>query len=369
MPARISQEEWDALAASMGLEWLEPVKTSKTPTLVKCLKCGYGTEGEYRKTPDTARQGRGCLNCSGKRKRTQAEWDADAAKLNLKWRDKVKNKGNRTACECLICGYGSEGEWITTPNSVRRGHGCPECGGTRKITQAEWDAHAEALDLRWREEVKSAMTPTACECLVCGYGSEGEWKPWPLHVRRGHGCRPCSELLPLKSQEERDEEARAVGVKWLETIKNSYTPTRAECLECGHRWLLRPNHAQSGKSCPACSDHGFDPLAPTTVYLIGKEDGTIKIGVAAVGEATKRRLRIHRRNGYTKVWRTWEMATGVGARAVEQETIRVWREEDDLLPAAPQGEDGWIETVHAESLPVRTIVSRVEKLIGLGGAS
>jgi len=360
---KITQSEWDLKAKKLHLRWLEPVKNSKVPTLVECLRCGWGSDRSYRKAPGMISSGKGCINCSGRRKRTQSEWDDDAANLNLRWRVSVRNKETKTACECLACGYGSGGEWETTPNSVRRGHGCPDCGGTRKITQAEWDVYASDLHLRWREKVKSAMTPTKCECLECGHGSNTEWKPWPQHVRRGHGCRPCSERAQLKPQKERDEEARAVGIQWLEPIKNSYTPTLAVCLECGHKWKVRPNHAHAGKSCPLCSDSGFKPLAPTTIYLIGKEDGVLKVGVTAVGSATHRRLGVHRRNGYSRVWRTWELATGVQALEVEQEIVRQWREEDDLLPAAPEGEDGWIETVHSDSLPIHVIIERIEHAV------
>lgn len=96
------------------------------------------------------------------------------------------------------------------------------------------------------------------------------------------------------------------------------------------------------------------------MYLVLKSDGTAKVGISGQHRLTER-LRIHGSSGYRQI-AVWEFGLGRDARAVEKEMVRRWREEDDLLPAAPEGEEGWTETVHTDSLPLEEIIKRINKL-------
>ncbi len=77
------------------------------------------------------------------------------------------------------------------------------------------------------------------------------WSPWPTGVTSGHGCPRCAGSAPL-SQNVWDRRAAAVGIEWLEPVKASHTPTSARCLTCGHECLPRPANVQQGHGCPRC---------------------------------------------------------------------------------------------------------------------
>ena len=70
----------------------------------------------------------------------------------------------------------------------------------------------------------------------------------------------------------------------------------------------------------------------------------------------------HKRNGY-RLAQTWSFEVGQEAKDIEQEVIRRWREDDELLPAAPEREHGRTETVHTDGLPLEEIIKRISKLV------
>ena len=56
------------------------------------------------------------------------------------------------------------------------------------------------------------------------------------------------------TQEQRDEEARTVGLRWVEPCRTASEKVGVECLTCGHRWQTNPNNVQQGCGCPACKN-------------------------------------------------------------------------------------------------------------------
>lgn len=56
---KVSAQEWDARALAGGIRWLAPVMSSSTPTLAKCLTCGF----ECLRDPSLVARGFGCREC------------------------------------------------------------------------------------------------------------------------------------------------------------------------------------------------------------------------------------------------------------------------------------------------------------------
>ena len=94
--------------------------------------------------------------------------------------------------------------------------------------------------------------------------------------------------------------------------------------------------------------------------MVAKDDGTTKIGITGA-KAREKRVSRHRRNGYEMV-STWNVAVGSDARAIEKAVVFGWREAG-FRPAAPEGEDGWTESVHTSQVSIPEIRAQVNELV------
>jgi len=353
----VSQADRDAQAKKVGVRWLEPVKNAHTKTQAECMNCSHN----WAVSATSVASGSGCPACWNKRRgldklKSQQAHDQAAAAVGIQWLEPVKRNTAKTGARCLNCHL----EWQALPSRVQQGGGCPKCGieknaERQRLSQAERDNQAKAVGVEWLEPVKRSSHKALARCLTCGH----QWKVLGGQVTAGHGCPKCWAAARRVPQAERDRQAKKMGLRWLEPVTNASHPTLARCNKCDHEWRTYPDTVSRGSGCPACAERGFNPEKPAYVYLLIREDGVAQVGITGGGETAEKRLRRHRANGYRLV-RLWSFPVGSNAREVEQQTIRQWREQDDLLPAAAPGEDGWTETVHIESLPLREIAARID---------
>lgn len=356
----LTQDDRDRQAAAVGVRWVEPVKNAHSKTLAECLKCGH----QWKVSATSIASGSGCPECWDRRRhlaklKSQDVHDQAATAVGLKWLEPVPGNNIKTRAACLQCGH----EWKASPARVQQGGGCPKCGieksaEARRTPQEERDRQAEAAGLKWLEPVQGNAHKALAQCLTCGH----EWRVTGSQVYAGHGCPACQAAANRVPQEERDRQAEAVGLKWLEPVTNASKPTLARCLTCELEWQTYPDSVLRGHGCPACAERGFNPEKPAYVYLLVRDtDGVAQIGITGRGKPAEKRLRSHRLNGYRLV-SMWSFPVGADARDVEQAAIRQWRQEDDLQPAAAAGEDGWTETVHTGSIALQELVARIDGL-------
>jgi hypothetical protein len=106
-------------------------------------------------------------------------------------------------------------------------------------------------------------------------------------------------------------------------------------------------------------DYGFDPSAPSIVYLLVDRRQVVKVGITNSQASDSRgRVARHKRNGWTEV-AVWALPSGSAAREVERAILCWWR--DDLgLPPAYHGRDGDTETVDARKAGLGAIRDRIE---------
>lgn len=359
---RIKQEVWDERAAAVGAEWLEPVLRGSTKHRARCLKCAH----EWDVTPEAVAAGGGCPPCgirsaADTKRKSQQEWNRRAKAAGYTWLEPVAGGHEKTLAKCLECGH----EWRATPTRWHK-RGCPACGkwkaaAQRAHTADEWDRRAAVANIEWLEPVKGAHTPSPARCLKCGQKS--------MLIPTRPRCARCgverSANAKRLSQSEWDRRAREIDIEFLEPLDGATRrerPQRAvRCLRCGHEWEAYLQNLSRGVACPVCAESGFQYEKPAFVYLLVKPEGVAQIGITGEGRAQAARMARHRRNHYSPA-AEWHFAVGHDARNVEKETIRRWREEDDLLPAAPEGEEGWTETVHTDSLPLEEVIRRINKL-------
>jgi len=96
----VTQDDWDRRGAVVGLEWLAPVAGSAVKTPARCLTCGH----EWSPVPSQAQQGAGCPRCAGQIV-THEEWDLRAASVGIEWLDPVVNILTTSRARCRTCGH------------------------------------------------------------------------------------------------------------------------------------------------------------------------------------------------------------------------------------------------------------------------
>ncbi len=150
-------------------------------TRVSCSACGY----EWQIRAESLKTSKGCLKCQGMAPITTGEWDTKASQVGVEWLETVRGREAKSLARCRTCGY----EWMATPVSVKRGHGCPNCAGVALVSAADWNARAASVGIEWLEPVSGSNRRTLARCLACGY----EWKPRSDLALQGKGCPVCAQ--------------------------------------------------------------------------------------------------------------------------------------------------------------------------------
>lgn len=110
-------------------------------------------------------------------------------------------------CECKVCGYGKNGEWLTTGQSLLQGHGCPCCAG-QVVVPGKNDLNTKnpTLSKEWDYEKNTGLTPAD---VMPGSHKKVWWKcsnghEWEAQIRarvRGNGCPECAKEKRKKTQQ------------------------------------------------------------------------------------------------------------------------------------------------------------------------
>ena len=349
----VTQETWNERAAAVDIEWLGPIDTAFTKVPARCLTCGH----HWDAMPNKVEGGRGCPVCGREkgalaRRVPQEEWDRRPDLKNIVWETPVVTKETNTPARCLVCDY----RWNANPGHITGGRGCPRCAGKAPVSQEEWQRRAVLRRLVWEAPVVNNSTPTPARCLKCGW----QWDAYPGTVQQGSGCPRCAGNLPLP-QEEWDRRAARLNIVWTGKVISGGTKTPARCLTCEYEWEVLPDNVRKGQGCPRCAPSGFDPDAPSLLYLLLLPDPPLlKVGVAGV-ETT--RLETHRRRGWDLV-DSWPTPDGHTALDLENAVIEWWR----LCGAVacqrhevPAG-DGFTECVYVGRVDVAGTHAYIESL-------
>ncbi|MFZ9739951.1 MAG: hypothetical protein ACO3EZ_18345 [Prochlorotrichaceae cyanobacterium] len=298
------------------------------------------------------------------RKKTQEEWDQAGRKAKLIWLESISSSKVPHKAQCLLCGH----EWTPYPVNVSsKGTGCPKCGKKRgskkqRIDPKESQRRAAENNVQWLELPENNHIKKTARCLTCLH----EWKIQPRNLYSGYGCPKCGDRSMASkqraSQEQRDREAASVGIRWLEPVSSWNTPTKAECLGCGHTWKTRANDVQGGRSCPNCAISGYKKDDPGLLYLLKHKHGYLKIGITNF-DTRQRDDRIRRlsRHGY-QVERAWEFDHGEDALFVEQRVLLWIRNDLGIPPAIAEG-DGYTETIPLSEISMSELEDLIELTI------
>jgi len=199
---------------------------------------------EWKATPDSIKRGTGCPECAGRLPLTIE----DMQKLAKERRGKCLSRvyiNNRTKLRWQ-CSKGHE--WEATPSSIKTGAWCPVCAGVMPSTIEEMKEIARSREGKCLSETYiNNRTKLWWKC------SKGhEWWARPHDIKKGAWCPVCAGKASL-TIEEMKQLAKERGGKCLsEVYTNSHTKLRWRCAK-GHEWWARPYNIKNGTWCPVCA--------------------------------------------------------------------------------------------------------------------
>jgi superfamily II DNA or RNA helicase len=257
----VNTEEWIKKAREVHGDKYDYSKVEYVDSVTKvCIVCPE--HGDFWQTPSGHLQGRGCLKCSGVKKKTTEEFIEDAKKVHGNKYDysKVEYKSNKDNV-CIICP--EHGEFWLLPIVHLRGQGCLRCiRPSSNLTTEEFvveakKVHGDRYDYSKVEYKKS----TEKVCIICPKHGEYWQKPYDHLI--GKGCPTCAydriaEKFKLSKVDFVKKAKEVHGDKYdyskVEYVNNN-TKVCIVCHEHGEFWQKPSNHLM-GNGCPICNS-GF----------------------------------------------------------------------------------------------------------------
>lgn len=183
------------LFPEISKEWHQPKNGKITPDMVssktndkyfwKCPRCQYVYRTSvYHRTVE----GTGCPRCAGNLQKSNEAFlnELKIIQPSIEICSDYHTAFEKVDCRCKVCNHC----WKATPDSLRRGEGCPKCANNIKKSHEVFVEEVKGIlpNITVLEQYTNGRTPIRCKCKVCGY----EWNPHPLALLRGHGCPSCA---------------------------------------------------------------------------------------------------------------------------------------------------------------------------------
>ena len=208
--------------------------------------------GEFLQKPSGHMNGNGCPKCFGTPKSTTEDFIKKAREIHGDWYDysKVEYKGNKEKV-CIICP--EHGEFWMSPNNHLRGHRCPDCFGTPKLTTEQFIARAKELhgDLYDYSKVDYQGLSKKV-CIICR--DHGVFWTSPACHLNGHQCPQCSgvQKITVPIFIERCTERHKGKYDYSNVQFDSLQDfVKIICPKHGEFWQRAKVHYQ-GYGCPIC---------------------------------------------------------------------------------------------------------------------
>lgn len=181
MSRKITEAEYIQSLEGRNIEYVRGYVNSQVKCLHRCSIDGH----EWLALPRDVRYGRGCPKCGGNAPVTEAEYSQSLEGRDIEYLSGYVNTQIKCLHRCKIDGY----EWLTTPNKIRQGYGCPKCGGNLTLTEAEYIQSLKGRDIEYLSGYVNTNVKCLHRCKIDGH----EWLTQPSHVKRGKGCPKCAK--------------------------------------------------------------------------------------------------------------------------------------------------------------------------------
>ena len=249
---RLTKEIVNERLADRGLVMLDEYVHQKVKAR---FQCSHGHIWTAR--PNNVLFGKGCPKCGknamAKKRRLTAE--TVYTRITDRGITLLGEYVNSQTITLFKCDKGHT--WETTPNSVMRGSGCPQCyEKNHPLTKEIVNARITDRGITLLGEYMGAHASTLFQC------SKGHtWEARPGNIMQGKNCPHCDGQFPL-SKEIVKERIADRGLVILGDYVNSITTTLFQCSE-GHTWDASPGNVMAGTGCGICA--GNTPLTTEIV--------------------------------------------------------------------------------------------------------
>ena len=145
---------------------LEEYKNGRTKIKIHCNVCNKDSS----LLPSSLYMGHGCPTCRGTPRKTHDEFVEEMKNVNnnIEIIGVYKNSKTKLKVRCSVCGY----EWESAPNTLLAHKGCVKCSGLKRKTQAEFIERMNIVhpEITVMGEYKNNTTKVKCLCKHCnGY--------------------------------------------------------------------------------------------------------------------------------------------------------------------------------------------------------
>ena len=105
---------------------------------------------------------------------------------NIEILGKIVKIADKVKARCKIDGH----VWSPFVQNLLKGHGCPVCAGTKKVSENEFGARVadNSPNIQIIGSLTNLKSPIEVKCITCGT----TWSPLAQNLYRGHGCPKCA---------------------------------------------------------------------------------------------------------------------------------------------------------------------------------
>jgi hypothetical protein len=158
-----------------------------------------------------------------------------------------KYKDNRTHLD-YICGKCDE-KCSITYNNYQKGHGCPHCARNKKLTlEFVKETFKKRGDILLSKHYINARTKLQYKCGNCDEKCSIIFDSY----RRGHGCGNCAGNKKLTLDFVKETFEKRGDILLSKDYINTKTILEYICGKCGDNCSITYSHYKQGNGCPHC---------------------------------------------------------------------------------------------------------------------
>ncbi len=232
---------------------------------------------------------------------------------------------NSTKVE-IVCR--KHGIFKQTPTNHFAGQGCPSCGGTKKLSTADFIKRAKKVHgNQYKYNESNYVTAHVNVNIICP--DHGVFTQTPANHLSGKGCPSCVGLKRL-NKELFIEKAEKIHDKKYNYSKVVYKGNKVKVLiscEAHGDFKQTPDSHMRGVGCPGCAEYGFDRTKSGFLYVLRSECGRyMKIGITH--DPKQRHTKLKHQTPFS--FRCIELIEGLGEQiaALEKELLAEYQPAD-----------------------------------------